>query len=434
MPSYAAALGHQPRVSIAELAAVVPGFSLISIKGKEWAIFESPSELSSDFIHNLGGTIILAQRISEGPLTVADIPSLLLAELGSVRGKLVFALRTNGIPKPAVRSLYRQAKKKLRERGRTARYIGSDRKPAFSVQLHDEELLSKKHGVELTVIVDEVTDDDPPPPLERSAWIGRTIGAQDIDAYTKRDMQKPFRDTKVGLLPPKLAQVLLNFGAWLVRSVNKDPQSHSLFPKSLTVYDPFCGTGVIPLECLHRGWTAYASDLSLRAVNGCERNLEWLRKEEKILKKDVPSAVWKQDALKPFRHPELCPPRPTSRTGRRADVIVTETTLGPALLDRPDQASAKKMRTQSEKTLACFLENVTASLPGTPIVMAMPFWRLRTGLLLLEHIWDAITEAGYEAVLPEGTERELPERPSLLYRRPDQFVGREIVLLKPKHA
>jgi hypothetical protein len=33
---------------------------------------------------------------------------------------------------------------------------------------------------------------------------------QDIDAYAERDFERPMRDAFVGMLPPKLAQIMLN--------------------------------------------------------------------------------------------------------------------------------------------------------------------------------------------------------------------------------
>ena len=59
----------------------------------------------------------------------------------------------------------------------------------------------------------------------------KVVGVQDIDAYSKRDQTRPARDAKVGMLPPKLAQILINLCG-------------PLKPGSV-VLDPFCGTGVV---------------------------------------------------------------------------------------------------------------------------------------------------------------------------------------------
>jgi hypothetical protein len=413
MPSYAAFLGHQPRISLSELSASVPGFSFTQLLDDAIVLFESPAELDAPFLDTLGGTVVLARRITENVVTLQDVPALLLNELKDVkRSKLVFALRTLHVPHATVRSLYRQCKEAVRKLGRPCRYIGNDRTPAAPVLLRDEELLDGKRGCELVLIVRE----------EEDLWVGRTVAAQDIDAYTTRDMKKPVRDTLTGLLPPKLAQILLNFGRWLARGCQTPlPESGKRAkPEPLTVYDPFCGTGVIPLECLVRGWHVLASDVSQKAVNGCEKNLEWLRKEQKILKKDVESTVFKHDALKPFELKHL------------PDVVVTETTLGPALLKRPPVKDVLKLRTENERLQSNFLKSCMETLPGVPLVITWPFWKVKNDMILLERAWDYVHAAGFSATLPPGIEPTRPGRLSLLYRRPDQFVGREIVLLMPR--
>jgi hypothetical protein len=226
------------------------------------------------------------------------------------------------------------------------------------------------------------------------------------------------RDTTVGLLPPKLAQMLINFGVWL--GAPSSGSSPVRGKGEFVVFDPFCGTGVIPMECLLRGFAVLASDKSQKAVSGCEKNLEWLRKRYEIGKKDVPSTVWKQDATKPFD------------LKRKPDAVVTETSLGPALTARPNVKDAMKMRTECEGVEADFLENIAASLPGVPVVITLPVWYPKNQQIVLEKIWKKIGDLGYLATLPPGVDPDLPGRLSLLYRRPDQFVGREIVMLRPR--
>lgn len=407
MPSYAAFLGHQPHISIAELAAVVPGFTLKNRVEKKVAIFDSSEPLKPELLSTLGGTVVLAEELSGNVLDIVDLPKALVAELQKKRGKKVmFGLRTVGLPPKIVRSLYRQCKEALRHEGRSSRYVGSERKPAATVLLHDAGLLDGSSGCELTVIAGEDL-----------FWIGRTIAAQDVDSYTKRDMEKPVRDTTVGLLPPKLAQIMLNFGLWLAKESGcKGAQKKK---PSLTVFDPFCGTGVIPMEALLREWPVQASDKAVKAVNGCSKNLDWIRKEEKITKKDVPSTVWKQDALKAFELKKL------------PDVVVTETSLGTPLKARPTQKDAMKEKTANEALQEGFLRNAAETLPGIPLVCIWPVWRTKAKPIFLEKIWKVLEELPYEVVQP--IELEDHDKPTLFYRRTDHFVGREIVLLKPKN-
>ncbi len=427
MPSYAAFIGHQPALSLAELAAVTPGFRLTRLLDTTAAVFESAEAFPADMIDRLGGTVILAEQIPE--LTDTEqIPGHLSQSLlsGSKRGKFTFSYRCAGLPPKTVKELYRKTKDLLKRAERPSRYVGSDRQSAPAIVLHEHEMLTGKHGAEYVVLHVPPTDKEP-----AFTWIGRTVGAQDVEAYSKRDMEKPVRDTTVGLLPPKLAQVMLNLGEWLVvsgqgsdaiQTETEKPKTKNHQPKTYTVFDPFCGTGVIPLECLLRGWSVLASDSSAKAVTGCEKNIEWLRKEEKILKSDVPAKVWKQDARKAFSLKEL------------PDVVVTETSLGPNLRNRPTQKEAISLRADAEKLETEFLENAAATLPGVPLVVTFPVWYATKSPLLLERVFKTIEKLGYQAVLPPEVRGSAPDRPTLLYRRPNQFVGREIVLLRPKNS
>ncbi len=409
MPSYAAFIGHQPHLSLAELAATVPGFLLHQKIDRSVVLFDSAEKLTSAFLDTLGGTIVLVEKLaSEKPVTQEDIPDLLARELMPIKGKVTFSLRTLGLSPVAVKNLYRKSKDLLKKKGKPSRYVGNERTPAPSIVLRENGLLDRSGGCEVTIIQGEDL-----------FWVGMTVGAQDIESYTKRDMEKPVRDTGVGLLPPKLAQILINLGVWLTNQRGSSTRESHAEGVRLSIFDPFCGTGVIPMESLIRGFGVLASDKSEKAVSGCTKNIEWLRKNFSIKKSDVPSRVWKQDAVKPFAMKE------------HVDVIVTETSLGPSLRDRPTVKDVSKMRSENEKLQEGFLRSAAESLPDAPIVCIWPVWYPSKAPVFLERVWDVVSDLGYQAILPPTIEI-VDDRMSLLYRRPDQLVGREIVLLRPK--
>lgn len=415
MPQYAAVLGHQPHISLAELAAAISGFSLEAIEAKTVALFNTVNPIDAGLIDDLGGSVMIAERITEADVSMDDIPKLMSGEVSKVKKKVTFGLRCYNVPRGDIKTAYRKGKEEMKRQGRPCRYIGNDKKAAAVALLRDSEVITGKKGVELFVVQ-----------RSHELWVGKTIGIQDIDAYTHRDIEKPVRDTTVGLLPPKLAQIMLNFGGWMAREAlpeeekKKNAARKRKKKKIYTVLDPFCGTGVILMECLLRGWHVEASDSALKAVNGSKKNLEWLRKEKKILKKDVSEHVAKHDATKAFSFKSL------------PDVVVTETSLGPSLSKKPNKTELKKLVKEAEKLEEAFLMNAAATLPGVPLVCMWPFWRMGNENIRLEKTWAALEKAGYEAVLPDGIASENPERPSLLYQRKDQFVGREIVMLQPK--
>lgn len=390
------------------------GFKTTHTLASSVVIFESTADLSPKDLDMLGGTVALARQI-DGVKDLADIPAALEKEVSGVKGKITWSLRAFGPSPHEIKNLYRFCKDYLKKRGKGSRYVGNEHKAAPAILLHDEGLIDGKGGAELSIIK-----------TKEFLWVGRTIAAQDVEGYTKRDMKKPVRDTTVGLLPPKLAQVLLNFGTWLVhekRAKLPEKDRKAKEKEGICVLDPFCGTGVIPMECLLRGNRVLASDVAAKAVTGCTKNLEWVRKEYAILKKDVESTVWKQDARKPFDlKPKEWP-----------DVIVTEGSLGPALSERLPLKEVAKFKRDTEDLIEDFLRGVSRTLPGVPVVMIWPVWYTRTGTVMLEDVRENISEIGFQIVLPAGVRTENAPRGTLVYRRPDQFVGREIVILKPRN-
>lgn len=416
MFSYCAFTGHQPQLSLVELLSLMPDMVVEYESSKEGIVlFSSKYELNQDTIDRLGGTVMLAVRITSSALGKKDIPTLLVNELETAKkGKVTFSLRTIGFTRRNVLDLYRDCKEALRKAGRSSRYVGNERKPAQSVVLHSNGLLDPKKGCEIVALrLKQDTD--------TLLWIGRTIGAQNIDAYTKRDIEKPIRDTNIGLLPPKLAQIMLNLGAWAIANkpgakAPKPSKTLKLPTPKYTVYDPFCGTGVIPMEALLLHWNVIGTDVSPKAVTDTQHNIDWWLKEL-ALKKEPTVQVFKHDATKPFM------------TEVQPDVLVTETTLGPNLHIRSGIRDAQNFRKDIEATEAAFLQNAAKAYPASPIVCSFPVWYTSKGAVHLEKIWDVISKLGYDVVLP--TDSAATEEHTITYRRPSQFVGRQIAVLVP---
>ncbi|MBQ6438364.1 hypothetical protein IJJ12_03200, partial [bacterium] len=70
-------------------------------------------------------------------------------------------------------------------------------------------------------------------PAGQRLLLARTLTAQNIDDWTLRDRAKPYADHRKGMLPPKLARIMVNLA--LGEQVLADKPAFSL-------YDPFCGT------------------------------------------------------------------------------------------------------------------------------------------------------------------------------------------------
>ena len=101
-------------------------------------------------------------------------------------------------------------------------------------------------------------------------FLAQTVAAQDIDDWTKRDRQKPYANHKKGMLPPKVARMMVNIGlGHLDQSRKKHP----------VLYDPYVGSGTVLIEGLVRGCQVVGSDLDHDSVAGTLENLYWLEQE-----------------------------------------------------------------------------------------------------------------------------------------------------------
>lgn len=122
-----------------------------------------------------------------------------------------------------------------------------------------EDVLSRKQvvekwGLEITALEDENT------------WryiLIKTESVQDVDFYSKRDYEKPQRSARVWMLPPKLAQMLINF------ATDSEKENKS-------IWDPFCWTWTILLEAGLMWFEKIIwSDLSEEMVEYSKLNFEY---------------------------------------------------------------------------------------------------------------------------------------------------------------
>lgn len=125
---------------------------------------------------------------------------------------------------------------------------------------------------------------------------GQTITIQDINGYAHRDFDIPVANSSSGMLPPKLAQMMLNIG---LAGLKRD---------SVRIYDPFCGNGRVVEEALLMGYFAFGSDIEPDKVKASMVNTRWIFQEYSEQLKDLNNRgalspeqlFWQQDATKEF--------------------------------------------------------------------------------------------------------------------------------------
>ena len=255
---YLAVLGRLPKLSLAELMSL---YEDVEQKGAELATFES---VEKPELKRLGGTLKLAEELPEGFNYLIDA----LADLPE--GKITLGV-SDYRRKTSARRAQGEAlkiKKILQRRGRSVRVLENKAAILSTATSHHNQLAEKKNHVEIIM-----TD------------FGNfnLIGVQNISEYAKRDQARPARDAKVGMLPPKLAQILINLAGML--------------PEKSLVLDPFCGTGVVLQEAYLMGYRPYGTDLAERMVDYTKRNLDWIGcKDYKVEAGDATTFKWSEKA------------------------------------------------------------------------------------------------------------------------------------------
>jgi len=356
------------------------------------------SDLSPDAIDfgRLGGSIRLAAVLGTLPTTTwrdvqAEIAkrAVQLAEdihEGKIQlGISVYDIHTN--PRQLMAAGL-EAKKALRAHHYSVRLTPNQDLALSSAQvLHNH--LTGERGIELLAVSNG-----------KEAIIARTVAVQDITAYAHRDQNRPKRDAFVGMLPPKLAQTIVNLA------------TGPLTPNSShVVLDPFCGTGVLLQEAALMGYGIYGSDLEPRMVDYSKQNLDWLAERSEISS-------------------------PTLEVGDATDVtwaspfttVACEMYLGRPLSSWPNPEKLQEIIGTCNLIIEKFLRNIVdQSGSNMRMALAVPAWRSPDGRVHHLPMLDHLEKMGYNRV-----SFEYASDAELVYFRPDQIVARELLVITRK--
>lgn len=393
---YIAILGRQPAISIAELEQV---FSDVRWFSGQTAIINT----ASINIEQLGG-IQKAGRI------VAEIPN---ADWRRASMKLVQAYTnawadhsskiTLGISAYGFHVSPREVQKtgvilknKLKEKNISLRLIPNTDTMLNTATSHHNKLGLSDKKVELLVVRAK----------NGKVIIAESIGAQNITALARRDQERPKRDAFVGMLPPKLAQIMIN-----LTGVSRPPDTNKASDIP-TILDPFCGTGVLLQETLLLGCNAYGTDLSDKMIEYSRINLDWIKDVSRIL---TDFEVAQGDAMTHSWHPPI-------------SAVATESYLGQPFSAPPSPSKLTEVRGNCDHIITNFLQNIASQLKsGTPLCVAIPAWRSTSGEFTHLPLIKNLENLGYEHI-----ELKNVRSSELLYYREDQIVARELLILKRK--
>ncbi len=410
-------LGRQPELSLAELESLY-GADKLRLVGQLAAVIDvDPCLLAFE---RLGGTVKFAKILTElDTINWEDIGNFLINNSpGNSRrmppGKMRLGISVYGF-KQAPREVQRLAfniKQAVRATNRSVR-VAPNNNPTLSTAQVIHNQLTGTNGWELLIVKDN-----------SRTIIAQTVKVQDIGAYARRDRERPARDLKVGTLPPKLAQVIINLAAGPLPATTAQsvcdtrspkPRSRAYCADSLLL-DPFCGSGVIIQEAAIMGYACLGSDISPRMIDFAKTNLKWLREMPRSpLSLDPTITFIQRDATK-----DQLPLDPNKKL-----FIASETDLGKPFIKPPPLAKLETEIAKAQRSITKTLDNLAKQLgSGTRIAFAVPAWRMPDGHIINLPLLDHNSYSEYNRVSFRHVRDE-----QLIYYRPNQVVARAMLVL-----
>ncbi len=369
-------LGRTPELSKRELAAVMPGKDFKEIAPEMLSVELENDEEARKIFNSLGGSLKVMR--DDGKFTNVTDEELhtYAAAFLAQNTRPTFGIAEFGrdiLPKIE----HQVIKNKLKDRDIGSRFIEGPRSGlSASVLLH-------KDVIELNIIrVGEIT------------YFAQTVAVQNIDDWTRRDRGKIYADRKKGMLPPKVARIMVNLGLGHWQQENAEATQPVL-------YDAFCGSGTILLEGLMRGCDVVGSDLDIHAVAGTRDNLEWFDKTYTQTEKKW--SVFHSDVAN--AKPEQFPQKPS--------IIVTEPFLGK---QTPQGTQLAGMFKGLDKLYwGAFRQWTKILQPNGIIIIIFPYVQAGKLSFSLEGMIDKLKTLGYT-----------PLSEPVMYHRPEAVVQRQI--------
>ncbi|MBT5016081.1 hypothetical protein HN748_06075 [Candidatus Peregrinibacteria bacterium] len=362
--TYCFHLGRNRDLSLAELRSF---FGKEIISHGEIALLETTIQDPQKTLNQLGGILKISQKID------SPISQIILSQ--KPEGKIKFGLNIMPQNKNFLRKELKRIKNELKAAGRNARFINKDGNLSSAMIV--------KGG-----LMKDLTDFNLIK-LQNQEIITQTIAVQDFVTYSLRDYQKPVRLAKEGMLPPKLAQIMINLTGL----------------QTGTLYDPFCGSGTVLGEGLLKGMNVIGSDLDPKAIEAATRNTTWIKN-----KFSAPGQItlFEKDAQE-IAKPDL---------STQPDLIVAETHLGPPCNPKMTTGQIKNIQDELLPLYKNTFQNLHPLLkPNTPLVIAFPLHHVNRQPQPLPGLTQMLEDFGYQI------------KNELIYHREKQIVGRQIIVL-----
>lgn len=391
-------LWREWKLSVAEIVNFFPESNIIF--SGSWVLILGNIEKSylQENFYKLGWTIKIFEL--DFFANIEDIYESILETALNTEWKFKYSLNLFWEKSLKLENILKKTKNLLKNKSISARYFNKDDwKNLSSAQILGNSILKK--WFDFNIIN-----------LWNIFYFGKTLEVQDIDSYSKRDFSKN-RDMQVGMLPPKLCQMMINI--W---KESKDCESKN-------VYDPFVWLGTVLIEALNM-WISqvFWSDLSEKMVDESRKNVSdfisknWLKNISFKIEKLNAKFINESEILKK----------------EKIDLIVTEWYLWEIMTKK--NISLDRINKQKESLLSIyskFFENLAKVDFSWRIVICFPFWELNGKFIYFNEILEILNKFCVIENIFKNSEINLSSKSgSLLYKREKQLVWREIFKLKIK--
>lgn len=384
---FIAILGRQPNLGIAELERLYTDVAWFS---------DQSATIARDSIDlgRLGGTQKAGRVIAELPAGDWRRASVKIVQhyskaWSNFDGKITLGISAYGFD-TSQRDIQKTGiilKAKLKSSGVSLRLIPNQEAALNTATSHHNKLGLAPNKVELLVVRGD----------GNKIIIAESIGAQNITLLARRDQERPKRDAFVGMLPPKLAQIMINLAAPVTSS------------GKFRILDPFCGTGVVLQESALMHYSVYGTDLSEKMIRYSQDNLTWLQETFNL---SIDMHLHEGDAM-------------TTQWQQPIDAVVCESYLGQPFSAPPSPSKLAEVRGNCDHIISSFLKNLAPQIAsGTPLCVAIPAWRSKDGSFTRLSLTHKLEALGYQ---PHNF--KTVDTKGLLYYREDQIVARELLVL-----
>lgn len=357
-------------------------------------------------LNRMGGIVRISEVLFTAPaampINFADwAVKAVSEEVKNKDAKVRYGISMHPKSEKILKKTLSNSKKILKEKFGNVRFVNKNFQNLSSVQAWHENLISES-AVELNLFKSTENESD------QKWYFAKTLAIQDFEWYSRRDYDRPAKSAKVGMFPPKLAQMLINIATE---------------GEKLAVFDPFCGSGTAVQEAWLMGLNAYGSDIEAKLAGEAKENMDWV-KAEAAKRSPAPEGtvkIFKKDAR------ELS----ESDLPEEKFCIVTETWLGPNMTAAPTRQEREKIQREIETLYEDFFRNLK-KIVAEPItvVFTAPYHREGNERHFLPNLQEILERHG--KVIPLSNHK----RPSLFYERKQQIVSREIwkMVCEPQKA